>query len=284
VLPVENIYRMKYDVELVADLGAELLEGPVFDNANHFLYFVSILDYRVYRFNPLTVEMRYIQLTSPTSCVFISAEFGIVAASIQGFYILNFESLTAEKTFEIVIPSNTRFNDGTLDAKGRFLIGTMGYPEIIENIGSVLSYSNGNVKVLINNTTISNGIVLTKDSKNMFFIDTPTRTISKYKYDLESGSCDYINDLVHFQGAGAPDGMDMDEDGNLWVAEWGGYCVSIWNSRTGENMGRIEIPLENVTSVCFDNHKNLYVTTASSNAQGEVKGGAVFYVRIRKDA
>jgi sugar lactone lactonase YvrE len=49
-------------------------------------------------------------------------------------------------------------------------------------------------------------------------------------------------------------------------------------------MGRIEIPLENVTSVCFDNHKNLYVTTASSNAQGEVKGGAVFYVRIRKDA
>jgi sugar lactone lactonase YvrE len=49
-------------------------------------------------------------------------------------------------------------------------------------------------------------------------------------------------------------------------------------------MGRIEIPLENVTSVCFDNHKNLYVTTARSNAQGEEKGGAVFYVKIRKDA
>lgn len=275
---------MKYHVELVADLGAELLEGPVFDKAARLLYFVSILNYRVYRFNPLTREMVFIQLTSPTSCVFISIESRIVAASTQGFYNLNFESLTAEKIFEIAIPSNMRFNDGTLDAKGRFLIGTMGYPEIIDNIGSVLSFSNGEVKVLIKNTTISNGIVFTKDSKNMFFIDTPARTIAKYKYNLESGSCEYINDLVHFQGAGVPDGMDIDEDGNLWVAEWGGYCVSIWNSFTGENIGKVEIPLGNVTSVCFDDHKNLYVTTARSNAQGEEKGGAVFYVKIRKDA
>jgi len=279
-----NIYRMRYDVELVADLGAELLEGPVFDKATHLLYFVSILNYRVYRFNPLTSEMRYIQLTSPTSCVFISAELGIVAASTQGFYNLDFESLSVEKIFEIAIPSNTRFNDGTLDAKGRFLIGTMGYPEIIDNMGSVLSYSNGDVKVLISNTTISNGIVFSKDSKNMFFIDTPARTIAKYTYDLESGSCEYVNDLVHFQGAGVPDGMDIDENGNLWVAEWGGYCVSIWNSCTGNNMGKIEIPLQNVTSVCFDNYKNLYATTARSNANGEEKGGAVYYVKIRRDA
>ncbi len=279
-----NIYRMEYDVELVADLRAELLEGPVFDKATHLLYFVSILNYRVYRFNPLTMEMRYIQLTSPTSCVYISTEFGIVAASTQGFYNLNFESLTAEKIFEIAIPSNMRFNDGTLDAKGRFLIGTMGYPDIIDNIGTVLSYSDGDVKVLISNTTISNGIVFTKDSKNMFFIDTPARTIAKYTYDLESGSCEYMNDIVHFRGAGVPDGMDIDEDDNLWVAEWGGYCVSIWNSCTGNNMGKIEIPLQNVTSVCFDNYKNLYVTTARSNSQGEEKGGSLFYVKIRRDA
>ena len=274
---------MKYDVELVADLGAELLEGPVFDKTVNLLYFVSILNYRVYRFNPLNREMRYIQLASPTSCVYISANFGIVAASTQGFYNLNFESLTAEKIFEIAISSNTRFNDGALDAKGRFLIGTMGYPEITNDIGCVLSYSDGDVKILITNTTISNGIVFTKDSKNMFFIDTPARTIAKYTYDLESGSCEYLYDLVHFQGEGVPDGMDMDDDGNLWVAEWGGSCVSIWNSRTGNNLGKIGIPLQNVTSVCFDNHKNIYVTTARSNANGEEKGGALFYVKISKD-
>jgi sugar lactone lactonase YvrE len=272
---------MKYDVELVVDLDAELLEGPVFDNADNLLYFVSILNYRVYRFNPLTQELIYIQLASPTSCVFLSSEFGIVAASTMGFYSLNFTLLAAEKIFEVAIPPNTRFNDGTLDAKGRFLIGTMGYPEIIDNIGSVISYFDGNATVLIKGTTISNGIAFTKDSEKMFFIDTPARTITTYTYDLESGSCEYINDLVHFQGPGVPDGMDIDEYGNLWVAEWGGHCVSVWNSVTGENIGKIDIPLENVTSVCFDNSKNLYVTTARSYVEGEKKGGALFYVKMR---
>jgi sugar lactone lactonase YvrE len=247
---------MKYDVTLVADLDAELLEGPVFDKANKLLYFVSILNYRVYTFNPSTQELVYIQLASPTSCLFLSTGYGIVAASTLGFYCLDFESLTAEKVFDIQIPSNTKFNDGILDAKGRFLMGTMGYPEIIDNIGAVLSYSDGNVKELIKDTTISNGIVFTADSKNMFFIDTPTRTIAKYTYNLESGTCEYMNDFVRFEGAGVPDGMDMDEEGNLWVAEWGGSCVSVWDSVSGQNIGKIEIPLENVTSVCFDNHKN----------------------------
>ncbi len=272
---------MKYDVQLIIDLDAELLEGPVFDKVSNVLYFVSILNFRVYRFNPLTQELVFIQLASPTSCVYLSPQFGIVAASTLCFYTLNFESLTAEKIFDVKIPANTRFNDGILDAKGRFLIGSMGYPEIIDNIGSVLSYSDGNVNVLIKGTTISNGIVFTRDSKNMFFFDTPTRTVARYQYDLESGTCEYVNDLIHFQGEGVPDGMDIDVHGNLWVAEWGGFCVSVWNSNTGENIGKVEIPRENVTSVCFDNHKNLFVTTARSYTGGEKRGGSLFYVNMR---
>jgi sugar lactone lactonase YvrE len=272
---------MNYDVELVVNLNSELLEGPVFDKVHNLLYFVSILDYRVYRFNPVTKELFFIQLASPTSCVFLSSGFGIVAASTMGFYSLDFELLAAEKIFEINIPHNTRFNDGILDPKGRFLIGTMGYPKIIDNIGSVISYSDGNVKVLIEGTTISNGIVFSEDSKKMFFIDTPRRTVATYKYDLELGLCEFVNDLVYFEGAGIPDGMDIDGAGNLWVAEWGGSCVSVWNSVTGQNIGKIEIPLENVTSVCFDNHKNLYVTTAKSYVGGVGKGGALFYIKIK---
>lgn len=275
---------MKYNLQLIADLKAELLEGPVFDKANGLLYFVSILDYRAYRFNPLTFDLRYIQLSSPTSCVFISPEFGVMAASTQGFYTLDFEGLTARKIFDIHIPHNVRFNDGILDAKGRFLIGTMGYPDIVENIGSLLSYSGGEVSVLIKETTISNGIAFTKDSKSMFFIDTPTRSIAKYNYDLEKGTCEYVGKPVSFTGPGVPDGMDIDSSGNLWVAEWGGYCVSVWNPDNGENLGKVEIPLENVTSVCFDHLHNLYVTTARSGEDGKQKGGALFYIKMKQDA
>lgn len=274
---------MKYQVQLIANIDAELLEGPVFDKVKNILYFVSILDFKVYRYSPVTGELVFIQLASPASCVFLSSEFGVVAASTLGFYTLDFISLTAKKLFRIDIPPNLRFNDGIIDARGRFLIGTMGYPEVIENAGSLLSYSEGDLKTLISGTTISNGIAFTKDSQKMFFIDTPTRTVKEYKYDQETGSCEYNNDLIYFQEKGVPDGMDIDDNGYLWIAEWGGYCVSVWNSSSGKNIGKIEIPSENVTSVCFDNSGNLYVTAARSYINGVNQGGSLYYVKIEKD-
>lgn len=275
---------MQYKVELIVDIGEELLEGPVFDKVNNTLYFVSILDNRVYRFIPSTRQLTYIQLGSPTSCIFPSSEFGIVVATTLGFYTLDFGTLSAHKLFDVDIASNLRFNDGRMDEKERFLIGTMGYPEIIQNAGSLLSYSGGKVKSLISDTTISNGLVFSHDSKKMFFIDTPTRAVKEYNYDLETGSCEFCKELIFFTEKGVPDGMDIDHKGNLWIAEWGGYCVSVWNPLTGEKIWKIEIPMENVTSVCFDNDENLFVTTARSNVNGEEKGGAVFYVKIRRDA
>jgi sugar lactone lactonase YvrE len=281
---VENIFKeMKYQVQLIKDVGQELLEGPVYDKSENLLYFVSILEYRVYRYNPLIKELVYIQLTSPTSCVFLSPKYGIVAATTLGFYTLDFAKFTAKLLFSINIASSMRFNDGILDAKGRFLIGTMGYPEIINNAGSVFSYSEGNLKTLISDTTISNGIAFTKDSSKMYFIDTPTRSVKAYNYDLESGNCEYIEEIIHFKDEGVPDGMDIDELGNLWIAEWGGYCVSVWNPANGDNIGKIQIPSENVTSICFDGLCNLYVTTAKSYNEEYKQGGSLYYVKLEKD-
>ncbi len=274
---------MKYEIQLISDTGEELLEGPVFDKVTNTLYFVSILECRVYRFLPFSRQLSFIQLDSPTSCVFISKQFGIVAAAISGFYMLDFDSRSVEKLFEIDLSPNLRFNDGILDARERFLIGTMGFPDVIENLGSLLCYYEGRVSTLVSGTTISNGITFSEDSSRMYFIDTPTRTVKEYAYDIEKGTCDYIRELIRFEGSGVPDGMDIDEKGNLWIAEWGGFCVSVWDGINGKNIGKVEIPSENVTSLCFDQAGNFYVTTARSSVDGVLKGGYLFYVKIDKD-
>jgi sugar lactone lactonase YvrE len=266
---VENLFKLEYDVDLLLDLGSELLEGPTFDFSNGFLYFVSIFEYKVYRYDVNNGELLFILLETPTSCVFLCRDHGVVVSCSNGFFAVSFDTFSYERIFEIPIADDLRFNDGILDPNGRFLIGTMGFPNIKKYAGSLWSYDKGNVKEIIKNVTIS--------------IDTPTRKICKYNYDKDTGNCAFDRDLCFFKGEGVPDGMDIDDDDNLWVAEWGGYCVSIWNSRTGNYIGKIEMPSQNVTSVCFDHHKNLYVTTAKSNVNGEDKGGAVFYVKIRKD-
>jgi sugar lactone lactonase YvrE len=268
-----------FKVKTLFELSEELLEGPIFDNKLNLLYFVSILDFKVYRYNPISEELIFIRLDSPTSCVYITSKYGVVAASVNGFYRLDFDNQKFNFLFKINIKSNLRFNDGILDSKGRFLIGTMGYPNILESKASLLSYEYGKQpETLISGVTISNGITFTKDSKKMYYIDTPTKKVKEFNYCLDSGKCEYLRDVIEFTNIGFPDGMDIDSSGNLWIAEWGGYAVSVWNPVDGSQLKRIKLPTENITSLCFDCNENLYVTSANSNKLDSSKKSFLFHI------
>ncbi len=111
---------------LVFHSNSELLEGPVFDKENNCLYFVSILDYLVYFYNPITKEILSIKLDSPVSCIFLLERKKILAASKNGFFEIDFNTLQKQFVFQIDIDNSVRYNDGIEDSKGRFIIGTMG--------------------------------------------------------------------------------------------------------------------------------------------------------------
>ena len=175
-----------------------------------FYTLFQYLDFKVYRYNPLSKELIFIQLDSPTSCVYITNRFGFVAASTNGFYKLDFDKPNYKFFFKINLESNLRFNDGILDANGRFLIGTMGYPNIIESQASLLSYEFGKEpKTLISGLTISNGITFNKHSNKMYFIDTPTKKVKEFKYFLDSGDCEFVRDVIDFT--------------DYWLSRWYGY-------------------------------------------------------------
>ncbi|TLP70589.1 SMP-30/gluconolactonase/LRE family protein [Maribacter sp. ACAM166] len=267
---------------LVFHSNSELLEGPVFDEENNYLYFVSILDYLIYFYNPLTKEILSIQLDSPVSCIFILGRKKVLAASKNGFFEVDFSTLKKQFVFQIDIANSVRYNDGIKDAVGRFIIGTMGFPEVQENLGKVFSYHEGQFKTIIENTTISNGLAFSPDHKLLYFIDTPTKKVAKYSYDLRSGAVEFESNVIEFKGAGRPDGMCVDNEGMLWIAEWGGGCVSQWNPFNGLRLKELKLPCINVTSCCFDNHSNLYVTTAKSESEKDMYGGGLFYIELNK--
>ena len=271
------------DASLVFYSDAELLEGPVFDAAQELLYFVSIFDHLVYCYNPKTKEMLSVKLDSPVSCIFLLSKKKVLCSAKEGFYEINFENLQKKLVFQLPISKEVRYNDGIQDSRGRILIGTMGYPEVVTGIGTVFSHSNGATKTLIKNTTISNGMAFTQDDKFLYFIDTPTKKVAKYHYNIDNGEATFDSFPIHFgRDEGSPDGMCMDTEGMLWIAEWGGGCISKWDPRTGAKLESLALPCENVTSCCFDNSSNLYVTTAKSDSKAESFGGGLFYVELKK--
>ena len=267
---------------LVFHSNSELLESPVFDKHNNLLYFVSILDGLAYCYNPESKEILSSKLDSPVGCVFILASKKILVASKNGFFEIDFNTLSKTFVFQIEIDNFVRYNDGIKDPVGRYLIGTMGFPEVKENIGKVFSYYKGQSKVIIENTTISNGLAFSNDQRFLYFIDTPTKKVAKYFYDLESGEVTFNTYVVEFKDTASPDGMCMDKNGMLWIAEWGGSCVSQWNPSNGELLEKFKLPCINVTSCCFDAHSNLYVTTAKSNATKDIYGGGLYYFELNK--
>lgn len=165
-----------------------------------------------------------------------------------------------------------RCNDGKCDPNGRFWIGTM---TLKQQTGVAALYrldDNGNLPPQIENVTISNGLVWSADQKYMYYIDTPSREVKRYKYDSNTGDIEFDGIAVVIpKEQGVPDGMCIDTNGNLWIAHWGGYGVYCWDPQTGELLCKITVPAPNVASCTFGGkHQDiLYITTARSGLSPE---------------
>jgi sugar lactone lactonase YvrE len=121
------------------------------------------------------------------------------------------------------------------------------------------------VRRLFGGVAISNGLGWSPDNAVMYYIDSPTRQVAAFDFDPESG--DISNKRVAVvipEDGGIPDGMTVDEDGTIWVAQWGAYQVSRWNPHTGELLQTISVPAANVTCCAFGGPdlEELYITTS----------------------
>ncbi len=271
-----------YIIDIIYFDGSELLESCEIDNQNHLLYFVSIYKKLVYCYDINSGTINSMATNGPVGCVRVLSYKKLIVAETYGIYEFDFNTLSSKKLNDFVEEEAVRFNDGRLDSNGRFLIGTMGYPEIIPNKGKLYSYFEGNYTTLLNDITISNGLVFTNDDKTMFYIDTPTKKVLKFNYDLKNGTISNKSDFIVFDTVSVPDGMCIDSQQHLFIAEWGGSCISKWDSKNGIFLERYKLPILNITSCAIDIHDNIYITTAKSENINEQLGGALLYLKFIK--
>ena len=246
--------------ELHYNAKATLGEGPAWDARTQTLYWVDVLEKRIYAGSKL-----FLQLDDFVSCLAPRKDGGLVIAQRFGFW--TFEPDT-NKLLTLASPkgepSNNRFNDGKCDPRGRFVAGTMDHNEQ-ETSGSLYSLSpEGRIKKLLKDVRISNGIAWSPDCKTMYFIDTPTREVKAFEYDIETGQAANPHTLIRFEDTfGWPDGMTTDTAGNLWIAMWGGARVTLWNAK-GMLLEQFGVPALNVTSCVFGGAEmnELFITSA----------------------
>ncbi len=165
-----------------------------------------------------------------------------------------------------------RCNDGKCDPSGRLWVGTMVLRGPKKTAGLYTVLPDGTLTLQWDSVAISNGIVWSSDRKYMYYNDTPTRRIARFRYDDQLGRIEYDGVAVHIPpGTGGPDGMSIDSEGNLWVAQWGGFGVYCYNPHTGELIAKVEVPVPHVASCAFggENSDELYITTARAGLSEE---------------
>ena len=259
--------------ELLLDARLELGEGPAWDAQAGNLYFVDIHVGDLHLFHPADGMRRTVNLGEPLGCAVPSRSGYLLLALRSGFATLDLDSPLLPEEEPGVIPladpelhlPGNRFNDGKCDSRGRFLAGTMDDAEQ-EASGSLYSYAPGGaLKTLLTGLRISNGLTWSPDSQTFYFIDTPTRLVMAYDYDLDTGSIDRPRPVIHIpEKIGWPDGMTSDMEGMLWVALWGGGMVTRWNPVTSQMLAAYPLPARNVTSCIFGGADltDLYITSA----------------------
>ncbi len=246
--------------ELLLDAKATLGEGPAWDSKTQTLYWLDILEKRIYADTRILA-----QLDDLVCCIAPRKNGNLLLGTRLGFADLNPDSveLTVLAALDSELPTN-RLNDGKCDPAGRLLAGTMDMNEKDPN-GALYSFDGKNSARLLDGITISNGLAWSVDHKTFYYIDTPTREVKAFDYDLATGQIANPRVAIHVpESLGWPDGMTSDTDGNLWIALWGGAQITKWNPSTGKLLEQIPVPALQTSSCVFGGKdmNELYITSA----------------------
>jgi len=260
-------------VQVVLDAKVMLGEGPSWESDGKRLYWVDIVGKQLHVYDPETDSDEAFDIGQMIGAVVPRKSGGVVLALQNGFHTYDFETkqLTLIGDPEEGI-SNTRFNDGKCDAAGRFWAGTMSM-DGTPGLGSLYCLdTDGSIRKAFGNVTCSNGIAWNPDNTVMYYIDSPTRQVVAYDFELATGSLSNPRVAVQLsEDDGVPDGMTSDEEGMLWVAVWGGWRVSRYNPATGEQLAKVDVPAEQSSSCAFagEGLDVLYITSARTGISEE---------------
>jgi len=245
--------------ELLLDAQATLGEGPAWDAKTQTMYWVDILQKRIYSGTQILAE-----LDDLVGCLAPRKNGHLILGTHLSFADLDPASGKLTMLAALAEPADNRINDGKCDPAGRFLAGTMGIHEK-DASGSLYSFDGNQVTPLLDGIRISNGLAWSPDHKTFYFIDTPTREVKAFDYEVSTGQIANARVAIRVPGAlGWPDGMTSDTEGNLWIAMWGGAQVTKWGPSTGQLLAQVSVPALQTSSCVFGGRdmNELYITSA----------------------
>jgi sugar lactone lactonase YvrE len=274
--------------ECVLDIKASLGECPVWSVDEQVLYWVDINAPSLNRFDPLTGRNIAWPMPASIGCFALRESGGFIAALRDGFWFVDRDGAPERKVAAAPYdPAHHRFNDGRVDAHGRFWVGSMNEKRDANTAKLYRLDPDFKLTTMIPDIMISNGLAWSPDGRTLYHADTPTRTISAWDFEPVAGTISKRRAFAQFAGENdRPDGGAVDRAGCYWSAFYrGGKIVRI--SPRGELLAEFSLPARCPTMCAFGGRdlKTVYVTTARQQRDAEElarlpQSGGLFALRV----
>ncbi|MFD6160114.1 SMP-30/gluconolactonase/LRE family protein [Nocardia sp. NPDC060256] len=267
-----------------APAPGRLCESPVWDNRTGELLWVDIRGGHIHRaeLDRATLDLAHrstVSLTPPVSAVVPCASGSLLATVGDTFSLIDGDG-TATPIAAIPLPDDgirRRLNDAKVDPHGRLLAGTMSEDGVQGSAALYRLDPDGALSILRDGVTISNGLDWSPDGTVLYYVDSPTRRVDAFEYDIATGTFGNGKPFARFDN-GEPDGLTVDGEGWVWVAVWGAGQVHAFDP-TGHRRVIIEVGPSQVSSCVFagpDLDVLVITTAAEGKAAGEPGAGRLF--------
>ncbi|CRG83559.1 Regucalcin [Talaromyces islandicus] len=230
-------------------------EAPIYRASDSTLHWVDCLaepaELYILKVDPDTGdavgEARVLHLEDSVTVQFFRKDKpgSYIAAYYQGVCFID-EATGKMDVVKEIIPTdqrdNLRFNDGGVDAKGRFWLAEIdkkamsyGPNQLPASYGTpkgrLWRYDpDGSLHLMIEDGVVcGNGLGWSPDNKTFYFHDSVAMVVYAYDFDLETGNISNKRLLIDRRDSfGEPDGMVVDTNGNLWIAMFDSNRVMVF--------------------------------------------------------
>jgi gluconolactonase len=259
------------------------LEGPVFDAAGN-LYVTDIPFGRIFRIDAAGEwELVAEYDGEPNGMKFLNQRELLIADYKNGLMLCEIESGTVRPY--LARRNSERFkgiNDLVFDSKGNLYFTDQGQTGLHDPTGRLYRLRpSGQLDLLLSNAPSPNGLALTLDEKVLYLAVTRGNAVWRVPL-LEDGSVAKVGQFFTSYGPSGPDGMAVDEQGRVIVANPGLGYAWVLNHRAEPVQVVRSTHGMSLTNVAFGgpDRKTLYCTESVSGcilrADLEVAGLSIY--------
>lgn len=274
-----------YEATAATDAAYNLAEGILWDDRTNLVRWVDIWQGRVLSGSLCgnrILDVTEVSIGSTAGAVALAEDGGLLVAAARSLATISPTGELSMGPDLLNDRTEVRFNDGSADPFGAFVVGTLSLSERTDEEELLRVWPDGTVEVLRSGIGLSNGVAFSPTGETIYHVDTLAGTVSSHSYrsgpfDRNEPWATVLDDLP-----ATPDGLTVDADGALWVAQWGGASVRR-HAVTGELLAVVNVDAAQASCPGFigPGLRTLAITTAQEGLSNLTdQAGALFVADV----